>query len=204
MLRRLGLAFTVRPADLDESARDGESPADLVARLAREKAAAVARSGEIVLGADTLVVLDGEILGKPADDADAARMLAALSGREHEVVTGVALVEADTGRVATGVERTLVTFAPLSQREIDWYVASGEPGDKAGAYGIHGLGGLFVTAIAGNYPSVVGLPLPLVYRLAGSLGFDLLAACGQGGPVLADPARDGGAPTDRVAAEPGR
>jgi septum formation protein len=175
MLRRLGLDFEARAPDLDESALRGETAEALVDRLARAKAAAVCRPGELAVAADTVVVLDGEVLGKPADDADATRMLRGLAGRGHDVFTGVAVLAGDDGRLATGVERTRVTFAPLSEREIDWYVRSGEPRDKAGAYGIHGLAALFVDAVDGNYPNVVGLPLPLLYRLARSLGFDLLA-----------------------------
>jgi septum formation protein len=165
----------VRPADLDESQRPGEAPVALVERLAREKAAAVARSGELVVAADTIVVLDGEVLGKPADDADAARMLTSLSGRPHEVFTGVAVLDGTSGRVASGVERTVVDFAVMTAADVAWYVASGEPRDKAGAYGIQGRGSLFVDAVHGNYGAVVGLPMPLLHRLAASLGHDLLA-----------------------------
>jgi len=175
MLRRLGLDFEVRPPEVDESARPGETAEVLVERLAREKAAAVCRDGELAVAADTVVVLDGEVLGKPVDDADAARMLRGLAGRGHDVLTGVAVLAGGDGRLATAVERTRVTFAPMSAQEIDWYVRSGEPRDKAGAYGIHGLAALFVDAVDGNYANVVGLPLPLLYRLARSLGHDLLA-----------------------------
>jgi septum formation protein len=164
----------VRPAQVDESPRSGEAPVELVERLAREKATAVAGAGELVLAADTEVSIDGAVLGKPEDATDAARMLALLAGREHEVATGVAMLDADRRRLAAGVERSRVAFAPLSRREIDWYVATGEPMDKAGAYAIQGRGGLFVTAIAGNHANVVGLPLPLVYRLSRELGYDLL------------------------------
>ena len=187
LLGWLGLAFTVRPSHVDETPRSGETAAALVERLAREKAAAHVGAGELVLAADTLVVVDGEVLGKPADDADAARMLRLLSGRAHEVLTGVALVDGDSGRLAAGVERTRVDFAPLSPREVAWYVASGEPRDKAGAYGIQGLGGLFVTGVEGNYGTVVGLPLPLVYRLAGTLGHDLLEFRGHPTKLRPDP-----------------
>lgn len=174
LLAGLGLAFTVRPAAMDETPLPGESGAALVARLAGEKAAAAARPGEIALGADTTVVLDGALLGKPADDAEAAAMLAQLSGREHEVLTGVALVEGGGGRTAGAVERSRVRFAALSRREIAWYVASGEPRDKAGAYAIQGRAALFATAVIGNYANVVGLPLPAVRRLFRELGHDLL------------------------------
>ena len=198
LLAGLGLAFTVRPAAVDETPRPGEDPAALVERLAREKAAMVARPGELVLAADTEVAVDGRPLGKPADAADAARMLTLLAGRQHEVVTGVALLDADSGRLAAGVERTRVLFAPLSPREIDWYVSSGEPMDRAGAYAIQGLGALLVRAVEGNYLNVVGLPLPLVYDLCRQLGVDLLAAVGAvdspgGGRYVGPRAHQGGA-----------
>ncbi len=174
LLTRLGLDFVVRPADLDETPLPREAPAAMVERLARAKATAAAHPGELVLAADTTVVVGGDMLAKPEDAADAARMLRLLSGRRHEVLTGVALC-AGGDRLVSAVERTWVTLAPLSAREIDWYVASREPLGKAGAYAIQGLVSLFVTAIDGNYLNVVGLPLPLVYRLASALGFDLLA-----------------------------
>jgi septum formation protein len=172
LLAGLGLRFTVRPAGVDETPRDGEEPGAYVLRLAQEKAAVVARDGEIVLAADTTVVVDGEILGKPVDEEDARRMLRRLSGREHEVLTGLALCEAG-GRDASAVERSRVRMAALSEHEIAWYAATGEPLDKAGAYAIQGLGSLFVEAVAGNYSNVVGLPIPAVYRLFDRLGVDL-------------------------------
>ena len=175
LLAGLGVRFAVRPASVDETPRAGEGAAALVERLAREKAAAVAQPGELVLGADTVVTLDGGLLGKPADDAEAAAMLAQLAGREHEVLTGVALLDVDAGRTAAVVERSRVRFATLSPREIDWYVKSGEPHDKAGAYAVQGRAALFVTAILGNHSNVVGLPLPAVRRLCRELGHDLLA-----------------------------
>ena len=142
-------------------------------RLARAKAqAASAQNGEVVLAADTIVALDGELLGKPRDPADAHRMLERLSGREHEVLTGVAVAR-DAEDCRAGVERTRVRFAELSAAEIEWYVASGEPLDKAGAYAIQGLGALFVDGLDGNYSNVVGLPLPLTYRLLREVGFSL-------------------------------
>src|SRR6185503_13409497 len=176
LLAGLGLEFTVRATHIDETPRAGEEPAAVVERLAREKAAAARpAAGELAIAADTEVAIDGAVLGKPADEADAARMLRLLAGREHEVLTGVALVDGSTGRTTSGVERTLVAFASMSEREIDWYVQSGEPLDRAGAYAIQGRVALFITTIDGNYPNVVGLPLPLLYRLAGELGHDLLA-----------------------------
>jgi septum formation protein len=178
LLGGLGVPFTVRAAEIDETPHPGEAPDLYVLRLAREKAQAAGRAGELVLAADTSVVIDGEILGKPRDDADAERMLRLLSGRKHEVLTGVALVEAaeaGAGRSASGVERTAVRMAPLTAEEIAWYVATGEPRDKAGAYAIQGLGSLLVEAVAGNYSNVVGLPIPRVYQLFAELGYDLKA-----------------------------
>ena len=180
MLENLGAEFVVRPVDIDESPLDGEQPEPYVLRLARAKAAACPRTEQqIVLAADTIVALDGELLGKPRDDADAGRMLRRLSGREHEVLTGVAVVvdrepSGEPLRVAE-VERTRVRFNELSEAEIEWYVATGEPLDKAGAYAVQGLGALFVERLEGNYSNVVGLPLPLTYRLLARAGLSLLA-----------------------------
>lgn len=164
----------MRPAHLDETPLDGESPEVYVARLAGEKARAQARHGELVLAADTAVVLDGELLGKPTDAADGERMLGLLAGREHTVLTGVAVYEPSGGRERVGVEVSRVRMAPLTQAEVRWYVATGEPMDKAGSYAIQGLGALFVEAVDGNYTNVVGLPLPLVRRLLADLGRELL------------------------------
>jgi septum formation protein len=182
LLAGLGLPLVVRPASVDETPRPGEGAAALVERLAGEKAAVDARPGELVLGADTVVCLDGDILGKPRDDVEATEMLGRLAGREHEVLTGVALVDGGSRRTARTVERTKVHFAAMSRREIDWYVASGEPRDKAGAYAVQGRAAVFVTAVLGNYSNVVGLPLPAVYRLGRELGHDLLAWAGAGEP----------------------
>ena len=174
LLAALGLSFDVRPTDLDERPLPGEEPAAHVRRLAREKAAAAARDGELVLAADTVVAVDGEILGKPRDAGEARRMLERLSGRTHEVHSGVALrLGASAPREAVEVVRTRVRFAPLSAAELDWYLASGEPFDKAGAYAIQGLGALLVEEIEGNYTNVVGLPLPAVRRLFAALGLEL-------------------------------
>jgi septum formation protein len=167
------LAFDVRPADIDETPRSGEAPRDYVLRLAQEKAAAVARPGELVLAADTVVVLGDEILGKPRDEADGRRMLALLSGREHTVFSGLALVEPARAARAASVVESRVQMAAMSPEEIAWYVATGEPADKAGAYGVQGLGALFVEEVRGNYTNVVGLPLPAVRRLFCELGYDL-------------------------------
>jgi nucleoside triphosphate pyrophosphatase len=165
LLAAAGIRFEVLPVDIDETPADGESPDDHVKRLAREKAGAAfaERPDTVVLGADTVVVAGGAILGKPRDAEDAARMLRALAGRAHQVLTGVAV----TGRRGTVVEvaRTRVWFHPLSDGEIADYVASGEPHDKAGAYAIQGLASKFVERIDGSYSNVVGLPVALVYRL---------------------------------------
>lgn len=174
----LGVRFTVRAADIDETPRPGEAPRDYVLRLAQEKAAARAEPGELVLAADTTVVIpgipgeDGEILGKPEDAEDARRMLRLLAGRDHAVLTGIALEEPGRGRASDVIE-TRVRMAPLTAEEIDWYVGTGEPMDKAGAYAVQGVGSLFVESVEGNHSNVVGLPVPAVYRLFARLGYDL-------------------------------
>jgi septum formation protein len=169
LLALLGLPFDVVPPDVDESVRHGEAPARLVRRLALDKAQAVgAIDGQdvadvIVLAADTIVELAGEILGKPADTDDARRMLRALSGQTHRVHTGVA-VRRD-GETACEVVTTSVTMATMLDAAIEWYLATGEPADKAGAYAIQGAGGAFVAAIEGSVSNVVGLPLTTVVEL---------------------------------------
>jgi len=174
LLQAAGFAFDVIPADINEAMMPGEEAEEYVGRVARQKAEATARvaPGRPVLGADTVVVVDGMVVGKPAGDADARRMLAALSGRTHTVLTAVCLinpVEAP-GRVWSRVARTCVEFAPLSEADIAEYVASGEPADKAGAYAIQGLASRFVTRIEGSYSNVVGLPVSLVYGLCREAG----------------------------------
>jgi septum formation protein len=165
LLRRAGYEFTAAPADLDETPYPGEAPDVYVRRLAVEKAAAVdaAHPGGVVLGADTTVVVDGEILGKPADAADAVAMLTRLQGRAHEVLTGVAVV--GPAGVESAVARTEVWFAAMTPEEIASYVATGEPMDKAGAYGIQGPASCYVTRIDGSHPNVMGLPVDVVHRL---------------------------------------
>jgi septum formation protein len=171
LLRAAGFAFDVLAADIDEQPLPGEVPDAYVRRVAFDKARAVAACmpDATVLAADTCVVVDGLILGKPSDPDDAARMLRMLSGRTHEVLTGVAVI----GPAGTRVESSSshVVFAPLSDGEIAWYVASGEPGDKAGAYAIQGLASRFVEEVDGSYSNVVGLPVALVYRLLREQGF---------------------------------
>ena len=174
LLGRLGLPFEVRATSADETPRPEESPRALVERLALEKARLVAEAGAVALGADTVVAVDGDILGKPADDADARRMLESLSGREHEVWTGVALVAVDTAgarRESVRAERSIVAFRALTAEEIAIYIASGEPHDKAGAYAIQGGAAGFVAALRGEETNVVGLPLPLVAAMLDEAGF---------------------------------
>jgi nucleoside triphosphate pyrophosphatase len=169
LLRNAGLDFEVRAArDVEERPQPGEAPIAFACRLAREKALKVAVScapGRLVLGADTVVVIQGRILGKPAGPRDAARMLRLLSGKTHQVITGVCLVQAPGRELALSHEMTLVTFRKLDRQEIRSYVKSHEPFDKAGGYAIQGLASKFVRRIFGCYFNVVGLPVPLVYEL---------------------------------------
>ncbi len=189
LLRNADISFAVQPASIDETPRAGEAPGDCAVRLAREKALAVwhARPQDLVLGADTIVVVDETMLGKPVDAADAVRMLHLLSGRVHRVITGVCVVAAavrkrlpvsgeheerpgeivktENGQVRTASETTLVTMTQLSDDEIREYVATGEPMDKAGAYAIQGLASRWIPRIEGDYSNVVGLPVALVYRM---------------------------------------
>jgi septum formation protein len=163
ILRQAGIPFIVKPAHVDESVHPGEPVEDYVLRVAAEKATAVeTASGDVVLGADTVVVIGGEILGKPRDRADAIRMLERLAGREHEVITGICLRRAADLLHDRAVTR--VWFNPLTHEEIEQYVASGEPMDKAGAYAIQGLASKFIQRIDGSYTNVVGLPIELVIK----------------------------------------
>jgi len=181
LLRNAGIAFTVQPADINEAPLAGESPRDCAERLAREKALAVfrARPLDYVLGADTIVVVDGAILGKPRDADDAVRMLRLLSGRTHAVITGVCVVNpvasgqrsvAGKTDLLTASETTSVTFFELSADEIRDYVATGEPMDKAGGYAIQGMASRWIPRIEGDYSNVVGLPVALVYRMLRTRG----------------------------------
>jgi septum formation protein len=174
LLRAAGIDFEAMPADVDETMDVEETPEGYVRRIAQVKAEAIASrvAGRPVLGADTIVLVDHVVLGKPSDRDDAARMLRMLSGRAHVVMTGVCLINpaADSGRVRMSLARTSVGFAALSEEEITWYVASGEPLDKAGAYAIQGLASRFVTAIEGSYSNVVGLPVAQVYDLCKRAG----------------------------------
>jgi septum formation protein len=184
LLTAIGLGFEVRPAAIDEAPLPGEAPREHVERIALDKARAVGDRGEIVLAADTVVVIDGVILGKPRDTGDARRMLELLQGREHRVLTGVVLREvgadgpaAERGapgdREVVAVEESAVRLRPLDAAEIAWYVSTGEPADKAGAYALQGIGGLFVTAVTGSSSNVIGLPLHVVWELFARLGHDL-------------------------------
>jgi septum formation protein len=175
LLAGLGLRFAVRPPEVDESPLPREAPRPYVERIAAAKAAAAGRPGELVIAADTTVVVDGDILGKPVDAEDGRAMLRRIEGRWHEVLTAVAVREPGADRGVMDVESTEVRMAAMTAERIDWYVGTGEPLDKAGAYGIQRLGGLLVEEVRGNYLNVVGLPLPLVDRLCRELGHDLLS-----------------------------
>jgi septum formation protein len=172
ILRELGVSFRVEVSHEDESLQPGEDGAAAVERLARAKALAVAREETLpVLAADTEVLCDGHILGKPADERDAVAMLRQLAGRAHEVVTGVCVV--DRGVARSGVERSLVRLAPMSERELAWYAATGEPLDKAGGYHVDGKGALFIETVEGSPSNVAGLPVRLLLRLVREAGLDL-------------------------------
>lgn len=172
ILRNAGLDFTIFPAHINESQRRDESAIDYVRRLAEEKARTAARQlakdavddSTFIIGADTVVVIDSEILGKPSAAANAREMLRRLSGKTHDVYTGLAVLQGN-GSAQTAVEKTRVTFEPLSDEEIEDYIASGEPFDKAGAYAIQGRGGKFISRIEGCYFNVMGLPLARLYAM---------------------------------------
>ena len=169
LLTLIGIAHTVQPADIDESLHDGEAPAVYAERLARTKASAVpADDATLAIGSDTIVVIDDAVLGKPRDPADAARMLRTLSGRTHTVYTAVAVRRGD--RIASAVEHVAVTFRPLSDDAIASYIATGEPMDKAGAYGIQGFGATIVHRIDGDYFAVMGLALGTMVELMARVG----------------------------------
>lgn len=174
ILRTVGIEPEVRASAVDERSLPAAEPHLYATSLARLKASAVARElpDGLVLGADTVVVLGREIMGQPDNRDEAAQMLRDLSGRSHEVVTGVCLIDVGTGDIDEGYEITKVRFKPLTEQEIAWYVDSGEPMDKAGAYGIQGRAGLFVEGIEGCYFNVVGLPLHRVYRMLKNAGYE--------------------------------
>ena len=181
LLAALGVPSALRPVSVDESPLSGESPQDHVVRLAAAKVAAGARAlrddgiDALVLAADTTVALDGAILGKPHDDAEALAMLRRLAGRTHEVLTACRLVRVDNGRAAASLSISRVRFAPWDEARARWYVATREPMDKAGAYGIQGRGVLLSEAIEGSWSNVVGLPLESLPRLFAEVGDDLFA-----------------------------
>src|ERR1700687_1689764 len=170
LLRSAAIPFEVQPAHIPEDPLPGEAAKDCAERLAREKALAVARQRphDFVLGADTVVAVDGQLLGKPSDAADAARMLHLLSGREHRVITGVCLVV--NGQSSVASETTLVTMSEIADKEIADYVAGGEPMDKAGAYAIQGVASRWIPGIEGDYSNVVGLPVALIWRMLRQAG----------------------------------
>jgi len=179
LLRLVGIEHVVMPADIDETYTTGETPAAHAERLAREKAGALNRAEAVVIGSDTIVVVDGDVLGKPRDRDHAAEMLRRLSGRSHLVMTGVAV--AWRGRLSSGVEEVGVTFRSLGEDEIQRYIDTGEPMDKAGAYGIQGFGATIVDRVDGDYFAVMGLPLNRLVRLCRSLGLGY-----DFGPLAAD------------------
>ncbi len=180
LLGQMGFSFTVRPAKGEELPHPELTPAQLVEELARQKAlevSAEAEADDVVVAADTVVAIDGKVLGKPHDKVHAAQMLSALSGREHTVYTGVAVKRGETLLVEH--EATQVRFRPLTEREIDLYIQTGEPMDKAGSYGIQGYGALLVEGIRGDYFNVVGLPICRLGRMLAQVGEDTLAQCAQ-------------------------
>jgi septum formation protein len=175
LLHQIGLDFSVDPADVDERVLPDETPEGYTLRVALGKArgaAARAQAG-LVIAADTIVVLDGEFLGKPVDTQDAERMLARLSGKAHRVITGVAVMDAATGETFSRTSTTRVLFRSLTSQEITSYAATGEPLDKAGAYGIQGMGALLIEGIDGCYSNVVGLPISMLGELLRDFGVDL-------------------------------
>jgi septum formation protein len=183
LLDLVGIRHEVRPADVDEAVRPAEAPDVYTERLAREKARAIAvlEPDAVVIAADTTVVIDDEILGKPAHAAEARAMLRRLAGRTHEVFTGIAVRRGAEAREAAGVERVLVTFRPLDDAEVAAYVATGEPMDKAGAYGIQGYGATIVERIEGDYFAVMGLSLLRTVTLLREVGISYAF-----GPLRAD------------------
>ena len=179
LLNLVGIGHDVRPANIDETYLPAELPRAHAERLAREKALAIDAPDAVTIGSDTIVVVDGNVLGKPRDRAQAAEMLRQLSGRSHIVMTGVAARW--RGELASGLEEVGVTFRQLSDEDIERYIDTGEPMDKAGAYGIQGFGATIVDRVDGDYFAVMGLPLNLLVRLLRSLGLNY-----SFGPLTAD------------------
>lgn len=180
LLRQIGLPFEVVESGLDEDEVKERDPKLLAGQLALRKAKAVAEtvSDGVIIAADTVVCVDGRLLGKPVDADEAVAMLRSLSGRCHNVITGLALIAQPEGRIESHVECTSVYMRTLLSEEIDWYVASGEPFDKAGGYGIQGKAAVFVERLDGCYYNVVGLPLTALWRLFGSLGIRIWEGAG--------------------------
>ncbi|ADG83385.1 Maf family protein [Thermincola potens] len=176
LLDAVGLPYKVQVSAIDEKIPAAMTPADTAMNLALQKAQNVAGkfASGIVIGADTIVVLNGHVLGKPKDKTDAVNMLQALRGTTHQVITGLAVIDAEDGKTVQAFEETEVCFKNISDDDINAYVATGEPMDKAGAYGIQGLGGLFVAGIRGCYFNVVGLPIPLLAEILKGFGVDIL------------------------------
>ena len=176
LLERLGLDFDVVAPDVDETRYPDEAPAAYVDRVARSKSVAVVGDGLIVLAADTIVVHEGRVMGKPGHPEEARTMLRRIEGDVHEVFTGLAIAAWDGGaQIKSIVDVTEVTMLPMTEEEIAWYVGTGEPLDKAGAYALQGLGGLFVGKVVGSPFTVIGLPIHLVARLLSASGADLTA-----------------------------
>jgi septum formation protein len=177
LLESIGLPFDVLPSAIPEVRAEGESPEEYVARLSREKANALGEQhpSRWVIAADTTVLLDDQLLEKPLDRVDAARMLGTIAGRTHTVYTGVTLLNVERAYHDTRVAESEVRMLPLSDSDIEWYVATGEPLDKAGAYAVQGMGAMFIDSIHGSYTNVVGLPLALLFQMLQKAGLDPLS-----------------------------
>lgn len=194
LLEKLGLAFVTVASTLEEVVEPGLRPEDVATSLASQKALEVSSrlktddepEGILILGADTVVVVDDQILGKPVNVGDARRMLKLLSGRCHQVITGVSLVLMPESAVEEGFESSKVFFRDVDQAEIDSYIVTGEPMDKAGAYALQGIGSAFVDRIEGCYTNVIGLPVPLVVGMLRSRGVSVLGLPDRSGPCLGD------------------
>ena len=186
LLTSIGLAFDVIPSDVPEIHQLGESPEEYVARLSRDKAEVVAAShpDAWIIAADTTVLLGDQLLEKPVDANDAKRMLGLIAGKTHIVYSGVTLQNATSDWRETRVAESEVRMLPLDEREIAWYVATGEPLDKAGAYAVQGIGGMFIDSIHGSYTNVVGLPLALLFEMLRRAGIDLVQELGIGRRAL--------------------
>ncbi len=177
LLASIGVEFDVIPSNVPEEHQPGEAPEEYVARLSRDKAQAIAtrHRDRWVIAADTTVLYGDQLLEKPQDDADAARMLATIAGKTHIVYTGITLQNEERGYGETRVAESEVRMLPLSASDIEWYVATGEPRDKAGAYAVQGIGSMFIDSIHGSFTNVVGLPLALLFQMMRKAGIDPLA-----------------------------